>query len=109
MLTVFYKTMKQYNHATWEILTVCGCQALLIAFNVVLLWLTAGNWKQRAGTKSLKMSPSPVSSPGTVAVRKGEKQGVSSGSTVHVMATRSQQRIAPSLNGETLQYCFAEK
>lgn len=99
MLTVFYTAMKQHNHATWELLTVCGCQTLLIGFNVVLLALSAGNWKKRAGTKSsMKISPSPSPPQKAVAVGKEEKHGVAFGSTVHVRATRLSQRIALSGN-----------
>lgn len=47
MLIVFYKEMQ--IHETWELLTVCACQIVLIAFNVVLLALSIGNWKKRAG------------------------------------------------------------
>ena len=35
-------------HETWEMLTVCGCQLLLIAFNFVLLSLSVMNWMKRA-------------------------------------------------------------
>lgn len=97
MLIVFYTSMKQHNHSTWELLTVCGCQAGLIGFNVMLLGLSVGNWKKRAsggGNKSSKLSPSPAASPGDEAVGKREKQRVASGSTVHVRATRSSQRVS---------------
>ncbi len=47
MLVRMYQQMQPY--ATWEMLTVCACQTLLIAFNVVLLVLSVSNWKKRAG------------------------------------------------------------
>jgi hypothetical protein len=99
MLTVFYASMKQHNHAVWETLTVCGCQTVLIGFNMILLSLSVGNWKKRAsggsgGNKGKVSASSPVGSPGAVIIEeKGGKQAVPSGSTVHVRATRSSQRV----------------
>jgi hypothetical protein len=93
MLTVFYSSMKQHNHAVWETFTVCACQIVLIGFNLVLLALSIGNWKKRAGgggSKISKSSPSPGSSP-SGAVGKGGKS--SPGSSVTVTATRTSQRI----------------
>ena len=47
-------------HALWELMTVCGCQIVLIAFNVVLLGLSIGNWKKRSGGRKSGSSPAPV-------------------------------------------------
>ncbi len=90
--------MMEHNHAAWEILTVCGSQIILIGFNVVLLALSIGNWKKRAkgSTKEKLTSASPGASPNAGVEGKGGKQGAAvaiAGSPVHVMATRTSQRV----------------
>lgn len=54
MLLRFYQQMQ--THPVWEMLVVCGSQLLLIGFNVVLLALSAGNWRKRSGGKSKRSS-----------------------------------------------------
>lgn len=58
MLLRFYQEMQV--HAAWELVTVCTCQALLIAFNFLLLGLTIGNWKKRASQGRSPPSPAAV-------------------------------------------------
>ena len=84
MLTVFYGAMKQHNHAAWEILLVCGCQTVLIGFNCVLLALSIGNWKKRAGKGK---GNSPAASPG------GNKVSDASGNDVKSKETGPSQRM----------------
>jgi hypothetical protein len=56
MLVHFWREMQPY--ARWEALVVCGCQLLLIAFNLFLLTLSALNWYKR----SMKAPAAPVAS-----------------------------------------------
>ncbi|KAI8105552.1 hypothetical protein M9434_000137 [Picochlorum sp. BPE23] len=54
MLVEFYYRMQE--HEFWKLLVVCGCQAVLIVFNFVLLWMGASKslkrkWKEEADKK----------------------------------------------------------
>lgn len=71
MLTVFYREMQV--HETWELITVCACQIVLIAFNVVLLALSIGNWKKRAGGGKAPAVQIPSPATATVVTATGVK------------------------------------
>lgn len=56
MLVEFYYRMQE--HAFWKLCVVCGCQAVLIVFNFVLLWMGVSKslkraWKEKAKNKSV--------------------------------------------------------
>eukprot|EP00887_Chlorella_sp_A99_P006037 scaffold22.g6037.t1 len=70
LLPVFYARMR--GHAPWERAAVCGAQAVLVAFNLTLLALSAVNWRRRAarlaaaaaaGRGAATVAPAPAAAP----------------------------------------------
>jgi hypothetical protein len=72
MLVQFWQQMRRGGHAWWEVGAVCGSQAALIAFNVMLLALSAGNWRKRRGGRG-RRGPAAPAAPGSPAGGKAAK------------------------------------